>query len=94
VVASYVGSTEREPFEQLAEVDHGDPNGRVAAAAGQHDVVAVNHGPAGVDDVRDVTFAFRRVGGLRRSLRRYAGPVILATCFQYQGSMDALVVVR
>ena len=33
------GSAGPEPFEQQAEVDDGDPHGRVAAAVGQHDVL-------------------------------------------------------
>ncbi len=56
----------REPFEELAEVDHGDPHGRVAAAVRQHDGGAVNHRATGVDDVRDVTLAFRLVGDQER----------------------------
>jgi hypothetical protein len=56
----------RELFEQKVEVDHGDPHGRVAAAVGQHDAVAVDHRATGVDDVRDVTIAFRLVGDQKR----------------------------
>ena len=55
-------STAHKPVEQQAEVDHGDPHRRVAAAVGQHDAVAVDHRATGVDDVRNVTVAFRVVG--------------------------------
>jgi hypothetical protein len=55
-----------KPFEQYAEVDHGDPHGRVAAAVGKHDAVAVDHRATRVDDVRDVTIAFRLVGDQER----------------------------
>jgi hypothetical protein len=59
-------SRTREPFEQQAEVDHGDPHGRVAAAVGQHDAVAVDHRATGVDNVRDVTVTLRFVGDQKR----------------------------
>ncbi len=54
VSACSSGSRGAEAVQQIAELDHGDTDGGVADAVGQHHGVAVEEGPAGVEDVGNV----------------------------------------